>query len=339
MTAAASPPWRLVDRDTPASTRLLLGLLVSGAGPGLAVLLTNPMDVVKARLQMQDELLRRDPSRPPPYGSSGSPIGTLRAVARAEGFQGLYRGVGVAVTRDSCKCFFRIGLFDPLLSVLHPPSPPGRAQRAQKPGPPPLWKLLVAGGVSGAVASILFNPLDVAKTRFQSAGGATPSHHNNYRSAFASLWDIARDEGGPRALWKGTTTNVLRAVTFNSVMLTVNFRVRHHLACDHGMGDGPVRDALGSLTGALAGVLVMNPVDVVRTRLYNEPAGGQQLYGGSVARGSSFASALARIVAAEGLPALWKGTAAHAARVLPYTLFAFLFIGKMKREIGLTSSS
>ena len=204
-----------------------------------------------------------------------------------------------------------------------PPLPPPLS-------PPPLWTLLLAGSLSSGIASIIFNPLDIAKTRAQATGGRTPSHHA-HTSAFAALTDIPRREGGVAALWRGTSVNVFRSVVFGSVMLTTNFRAQLWLQHELRWDEGLLRDASAALLGATAGTIAMNPVDVVRTRLYNQPRdtrGRGTLYGGS-----NPVEAVRRIVGTEGPIALWKGVSAHWLRVGPYTMISFVLIGIMRRRL------
>ena len=46
-----------------------------------------------------------------------------------------------AMIRESTKCFFRIGLYQPVMDALHPPTTEGVA---------PMWKRFAAGATSGA---------------------------------------------------------------------------------------------------------------------------------------------------------------------------------------------
>ena len=71
----------------------------------------------------------------------------------------------------------------------------------------------------------------------------------------------------------------------------------------------------------------INPMDVIRTRVYNQPrdtSGVGLLYAG-------VQDALGKIVRSEGVAALYKGLVAHFARVGPYTVLSFTFIGELQR--------
>lgn len=288
-------------------------LVMSGLGPALAVLFTNPMDVCKVRMQMQNELVRADPSAPRAYKN---PVHCLYVVGKTEGMTGLYRGIGVAVIRDGCKCFFRIGLYDPLVDLIHPPANKSK---------PSMATLMFAGGVTSAIASAMFNPLDLVKTRVQAAGGLSTSHYQ-YSNSFAALTNIAQNEGGVGALWRGTLINMFRSIMFGSVMLATNSRLKTIMK-ERALGSAFAQDSACAFVASAAGIMVMNPVDVVRTRLYNQPRGQKALYGDS---GNPIRAAM-MIARSEGLMAFYKGTVAHWMRVGPNTVISFALIGILKR--------
>ena len=82
----------------------------------------------------------------------------LRRVCEQEGvLPGLYRGLPVAMVRESSKNMFRIGLFRPILKLLHP----------NDDTPAPAWKRFLAGTMTGALGAISSNPFDLVKTRMQ----------------------------------------------------------------------------------------------------------------------------------------------------------------------------
>ena len=56
----------------------------------------------------------------------------------------LLLGVDRGMIRESTKCFFRIGLYQPVMDALHPPTTEGVA---------PMWKRFAAGATSGATCA------------------------------------------------------------------------------------------------------------------------------------------------------------------------------------------
>eukprot|EP01129_Flabellula_baltica_P009680 TRINITY_DN3994_c0_g1_i1.p2 TRINITY_DN3994_c0_g1~~TRINITY_DN3994_c0_g1_i1.p2 ORF type:complete len:129 (-),score=24.28 TRINITY_DN3994_c0_g1_i1:108-494(-) len=92
--------------------------------------------------------------------------------------------------------------------------------------------------------------------------------------------------------------------------------------------DGTQTHLLASMFSGVMLVIAMNPVDVISTRLYNQPVenGKGVLYNGLV-------DCFSKTVRSEGLRGLYKGTLAHYFRVGPHTVFTFLFWEKFK-ELG-----
>ena len=127
-----------------------------------AVLLTNPFDTAKVRLQLQGQRLNNPTSllnnqlQQPIYRNS---LDTIQKIFQNEGIRGLQKGIAPAILREGSKNFFRIGLYDPILSLLHDPKTEGRV---------PAWKRLLAGSLSGVMGAFSCNPFELVKTRLQS---------------------------------------------------------------------------------------------------------------------------------------------------------------------------
>jgi solute carrier family 25 protein 34/35 len=308
----------------------LINLGISGAAPAIAAIFTNPLDVAKTRLQMQLELRKRCATTPVQYSG---PFDCLRQTLHREGMRGVQRGLGIAMVREGSKCFFRIGLFAPILSALHPAATIGKGFSRTSPSPShnaPFWKKLLAGSASGLVAAIVCNPLDLVKSRLQASGNVSNSHHT-YRNSFEAFDKIYRNEGGVGALWKGYRINIARSIIFTSAMMATNSEA-HYLMPQHGIvSDGPFRDATCALVAAVVAVMLMNPVDVLRTRMYNQPAGP---HAAALYPDTSIFGTARQIIRCEGVSALWKGAVAHCARAGPHTTLTFVLIGEMKKRVG-----
>jgi len=230
---------------------------------------------------------------------------------KGEGMKGIQRGLPLAVTRDGAKCFFRIGLYDPILTRIHDPNQ----------GQPPFLKQLFVGGVCGLVASSLFNPLDIVKVRIQ-ASGVPPHHHEIQNKKVMQVFSKIYNEQGVTGLYQGVQVNVLRSVVYTSVLLALNSRVKDQLT-SLGVPDGIPKTSLGALIGSLVGVAFMNPIDVLRTRIYNQPTQGPKIYNGII-------EAVRKISKHEGIKAFWKGSWAHYMRVGPHAILTFLFVAELR---------
>ena len=284
----------------------------AAAGPALACIITNPADVAKTRLNLERELKSTEMSR------TTSSVRKMQQTYAAEGIAGLQRGLQLAMVREASKNTFRIGLYQPLVDL-------GRGS-SRAPGPAPFSVLMPAAMASGAISALLTNPLDLLKTRLQLDGG-----HARGATASTSARTIASaivTEEGVAGLWRGVSVSMVRSGVGAVALLPTNSKLKELAAC--WLPPGALADGLCALGAGAANVAVINPVDVVRTRLYAQPVdvatGRGALYGGAL-------DAAYKILAIEGAPAFYKGATAHFLRVGPHTMLTFVFIGLMRRLV------
>ncbi|XP_077052196.1 electrogenic aspartate/glutamate antiporter SLC25A13, mitochondrial isoform X2 [Siphateles boraxobius] len=158
-------------------------ILAGGCAGGSQVIFTNPLEIVKIRLQVAGEI------------TTGPRVSAL-SVIRDLGFFGLYKGAKACFLRDipfsaiyfPCYAHIKAGLSDG----------DGRV------GP---GRLLLAGALAGMPAASLVTPADVIKTRLQVAARAGQTTYNGLIDCF---WKILQEEG-PRAFWKGAGARVFRS--------------------------------------------------------------------------------------------------------------------------------
>lgn len=278
----------------------------SGAGPAIACLFTNPADVAKTRLNLEAELTE---SR----RTTGS-FAMMRKTYAAEGLAGLQRGLPLAMAREASKNTFRIGLYQPLVDIGH-----------QQPGPAPLSVLLGASMASGAISAMICNPFDLLKTRLQLDG----SHARGTATAGGAIpmaTAIVREEG-LLGLWRGTSISMVRSGFGAAALLPTNSKLKE--LTSRYMPAGTLSDGISALGAGAANVATINPVDVLRTRLYSQPLdanGRGVLYDGAI-------DAAIKIFRIEGPLAFYKGATAHFLRVGPHTCLTFVFIGLMRRLV------
>lgn len=288
-----------------------LGILTGGMGPGMAVVLTNPADVAKVRLQMQKELGKGE-------RMYRGPVDCLVKTGRSEGIRGVQRGLPFCIVRDSSKGLFRLGLNDPIIYAWH-----GSPTEF---GPVPVWKQMVAGFIAGAVAAIVCNPFDLVKTRLQASGGLTTAHYkvDSGREGFQQIIK----ESGVKGLWQNSTINIWRSSTFMMACWPANHELKRFFS-RNGIKDGILKDFISSFGGSAFGILFLNPCDVVRTRLYNQPRGADGkglLYNG-------ISDTVVKIVKTEGVLGMQKGLLANYMRVGPQTMLSLIFIGRIRQYL------
>lgn len=163
----------ILEQLLPGARLWALEFIAGGGGGFSQVLITNPMEIVKLRLQIQSNKLV------PPKG--------LWEVVQELGLRGLYSGSVITLARDvpSSGIFFACYA---LITQLYP------EQR--------FW----AGFIAAIPATILVTPLDVIKTRLQME---TPPGEEPYKNAWHCFRVLLQQEG-VRGLFRGGLLRVLR---------------------------------------------------------------------------------------------------------------------------------
>jgi len=162
-----------------------LEVLAGGSAGASQVLFTNPLEIVKIRLQVQGESLGRT-------GKGASAVSIVKEL----GFFGLYKGAGACLLRDIPFSAIYFPTYAKMKTVL--------TDENGKLGP---TQLLVAGAVAGIPAASLVTPADVIKTRLQVKARAGDESYAGIRDCF---WKVLQAEG-PTAFFKGCLARVFRS--------------------------------------------------------------------------------------------------------------------------------
>uniref|UniRef100_A0A8C9TUS6 Solute carrier family 25 member 12 n=1 Tax=Scleropages formosus TaxID=113540 RepID=A0A8C9TUS6_SCLFO len=162
---------------------VLAEVLAGGCAGGSQVIFTNPLEIVKIRLQVAGEI------------TTGPRVSALNVV-RDLGFFGLYKGAKACFLRDI-----------PFSAIYFPVYAHTKAELADDQGRLGPLQLLTAGAIAGVPAASLVTPADVIKTRLQVAARAGQTTYSGVIDCFRK---IMREEGF-RALWKGAGARVFRS--------------------------------------------------------------------------------------------------------------------------------
>jgi len=131
---------------------------------------------------------------------------------------------------------------------------------------------------------------------------------------------IVRQEGGLKGLARGIEGIALR-VGFGSATQLSTYEQSKLLAIRTDLfGDGFFAHLAAASLSGLAVCTVMNPFDVVCTRLYNQrvDSGKGALYTGPI-------DCFVKTLRTEGVRGLYKGYGAHFLRIAPHTILTMLF--------------
>ncbi|XP_025008374.2 calcium-binding mitochondrial carrier protein Aralar1 isoform X4 [Gallus gallus] len=158
-------------------------ILAGGCAGASQVIFTNPLEIVKIRLQVAGEI------------TTGPRVSAL-SVMKDLGLLGLYKGAKACFLRDI-----------PFSAIYFPVYAHSKLMLADENGHVGGLNLLAAGAIAGVPAASLVTPADVIKTRLQVAARAGQTTYSGVIDCFGK---ILREEG-PSAFWKGAAARVFRS--------------------------------------------------------------------------------------------------------------------------------
>ncbi|KAK2403681.1 Mitochondrial substrate carrier family protein [Trifolium repens] len=182
--------------------------IASGMFAGaFATALTNPMEVLKVRLQMSSDT-----------GKSG-PILELRRTISEEGIKALWKGVDPAMARAAALTASQLATYDETKQILV-------KWTSLREG---FHLHLISSTVAGILSTLITAPVDMVKTRLmlqrESKGGRI------YKNGFNCAYQVLLTEG-PRALYKGGFTIFARLGPQTTITFILCEELRKHAGLD-----------------------------------------------------------------------------------------------------------
>eukprot|EP01112_Ceratiomyxa_fruticulosa_P020504 TRINITY_DN6998_c0_g2_i1.p1 TRINITY_DN6998_c0_g2~~TRINITY_DN6998_c0_g2_i1.p1 ORF type:complete len:304 (+),score=34.64 TRINITY_DN6998_c0_g2_i1:273-1184(+) len=181
----------------------------------------------------------------------------------------------------------------------------------EPPRQPPFIANLLAGGIAGIIGTCSIFPLDMVKTRLQNSKG----NYSGFRDCFTQ---IIRNEGGPRALYKGISANLVGVTPEKALKLAVNDFLRQKI-----QGNNPhITFTQEILAGAGAGfcqVIATNPMEITKINMQIAGEQGRK-------------ASLIQTVKMLGFRGLYKGTPATLLRDIPFSMVYFSLYGRLKHN-------
>jgi len=184
----------------------------------------------------------------------------------------------------------------------------------------PVMKAFLAGSLSGTCSTLLFQPLDLVKTRVQQTGPGT---------SLVRVISSVVSQDSVRGLWRGLVPSLVRTVPGVGLYFSSMHQMKTSL-CD-GRPTALQSALIGSSARALAGS-VMIPFTVIKTRFESRAF-----------HYSSTAHALISILRTEGLRGLTRGLGPTLVRDVPFSGLYLMFYEQLKtwvpEEVSRTQSS
>ncbi|KIJ66207.1 hypothetical protein HYDPIDRAFT_86886 [Hydnomerulius pinastri MD-312] len=175
----------------PETGRIKLGweFIAGGTAGGCQVVFTNPLEIVKIRLQVQGEAAKVE---------GAVPKGAVHIV-RQLGILGLYRGASACLLRDIPFSAIYFPAYSHLKKDVFHEGYNGKELS--------FFETLGSAAIAGMPAAYLTTPADVVKTRLQVEARQGQTHYKGLTDAFISIY---REEGF-KALFKGGPARILRS--------------------------------------------------------------------------------------------------------------------------------
>jgi len=171
--ASTTNSKKAVDRN------LLMDFLLGGMAGCGAVTFTNPLEVVKTRMQLLGELgLSAE-------GQYKSIFDAFSKIGKHEGIGGLQRGLFPAYLTQMAMNGIRLGSYDNIKEIINNTTNNNT-----------FITNVVSGALAGSLAATVANPFEMTKTRFQAQGTSIKlAHSYQYTSVSSALFDIVKTRG------------------------------------------------------------------------------------------------------------------------------------------------
>ncbi|CAM9307365.1 unnamed protein product [Ectocarpus fasciculatus] len=323
-TAEAAPRQERLPTKKPRHP--IVDFLLAGSATSCASVLSNPMDVVKTRMQLQSELVLRKAGQSrqttqayrAPYNNA---LHAFYKICRDEGVRGIQAGLLPGLMYQILMNGTRLSLFAPVQKALG-------VDAENKGNMSFFFRNLAAGAACGAAGALIGSPVFLVKARLQSQSNAhslrtAGGGEFRYRGTWHAFTDIVQKEG-LRGLTRGTSASVMRVMVGSATQLSVYSSCKAAVLGTGLFEDNVYAYLASSLVAGLVVTTTMNPLDVVSTRLYAQGTGVAERYTGPL-------DCAVKTVSAEGFRGLYKGWTAQYFRLGPHTIYTFLFWEQFKK--------
>jgi len=174
-------------------------------------------------------------------------------------------------------------------------------------------KNFAIGGLSGMLATLVIQPIDMVKVRIQLKSEAGAKNLNPFSIAKEIIAD-----SGVSSLYKGIDSALLRQATYTTARLGLYFTLFDHMKANKKPGENlsMLEKSEISLFAGGFGALFGNPADLALIRMQADgtlPVAERRNY-------KHVGDALTRIVKEEGVISLWKGSTPTVVRAMAVNL-------------------
>ncbi|XP_005096117.1 solute carrier family 25 member 35 [Aplysia californica] len=290
---------------------VLGGLATCGAG-----FFTNPLEVVKTRMQLQGELKALG-QYAVHYRNA---LHAFITIARSDGLLALQSGLVPAIYYQFFMNGSRLGTFQ--LQV-------NWGLTKDKNGNHSFLRSVPAGAFAGCVGAVIGSPFYLIKTQLQAQANheIAVGHQHPHESMSHGLKTIYKSQGF-LGLWRGVSGAVVRVTVGSASQLSTFSAAKNFIEGTKVFAPNSwVTTFAASMVGGLAVTCFMTPFDVISTRLYNQPvcgAGKGTMYTG-------VADCFLKILRSEGVWGFYKGWGPSYLRLGPHTTISLVLWDQIRK--------
>ncbi|KAI9217826.1 mitochondrial carrier domain-containing protein [Blastocladiella britannica] len=307
-------------------SRVAREVLAGGLSCAVAGAITNPMDVVKIRMQLQRALVDEHQVNSLTYRRF---FQSTQMIVAEEGLLGLLMpGMAASVMREMSYSALRFGLYSSIKRVLVGSDDPAAMAHAG------IVTKFAAGMTSGAIGSCLANPFDLVKIRLQAEAGRIVDgvyvtglrrgHPPTYSGTWSALTTIVRAEGFV-GLYKGVSATAARASLLTAGQMASYDTAKHAILDQQLLAEGPVLHILSAAIAGLCAVTVAAPADLVKSRIMGDPR--HIHYTGVL-------DCIVKTVRDEGPRAMFKGWLPSYLRIAPHFMISLPLFEVFRVALG-----
>uniref|UniRef100_A0A674A9E7 Mitochondrial dicarboxylate carrier n=1 Tax=Salmo trutta TaxID=8032 RepID=A0A674A9E7_SALTR len=268
-----------------------------GLSSSAAACITHPLDLIKVHLQTQHEVRMRM-------------MGMTMSVVQREGVLALYSGLSASLCRQMTYSLCRFAIYETVSDQM----------KDRTHGPMPFYQKVLLGLVGGFAGGFIGTPADMVN--MLTFISVVFSISASYAHALDGLFRVWKEEG-MKKLFSGATMASSRGALVTVGQLACYDQAKQLVLGTGAMQDNILTHFLASLIAGGCATVLCQPLDVLKTRLMNSKG--------------EYVGLLhcVRDTAKLGPNAFYKGLVPAGIRLIPHTVFTFIFLEQLRTCCGI----
>lgn len=265
---------------------ITINLLSACSSAIITSFFVHPIEVIKIRLQIDNKRINSKT--------------LVHQMYKQEGILSYWKGIKPAILREGSYTTLRIGLYSPIKDYFRVTSES------------PTYLKFFSGSLAGLIAVSISNPFDILKTRTM-ASTKDIKLLNLIKSIHAT---------GFQSFYSNLPVNLTRGMILNGVVMSSNDTIKKELVKLNFTTNVILLNAISGFGSGFIVTCVVNPFDVIRTRLMNQNLIAPQYKG--------IVDCARQMVKKEGIKSMYYGFIPLWFKFAPTTVLHFVFFEQIK---------